>query len=176
MKQCMELIYERFSLYFYPEGAVQFKAHPMVSSKALAEDEVTVFDEQVYLSVGHFPSPTGKQINTTDSSDEVTTSATESKDGEFFEVKLHFEFKNPTKTQVTLCEALDWKPYHIILNQMDFTGKVASRRMIRNGIGQSRVTVTENLGIISVDITVKNTSGIQLITQANSEASSHTDF
>ena len=164
MKQCMELIYERFSLDFYPEGAVQFKAHPMVSSKVLGEDEVTVFGEQVYLSVGHFSSPTGKQIKTTDSSEEVTTSATESKDGEIFEVNLHFEFKNPTKTQTTLCEALDYRPYHVVLNQMDFTGKVASRRIIRNGIGQSRVKVTENLGVISVDMTIKNTSGIQLIT------------
>ena len=159
----MELIYERFSLDFYPEGGVQFKSHPMVGSKLLNADEVMILDEQVYLSVGNFSAPTGKQIHANDSAEEVTTSATETKDGEIFEVILHFEFKNPTKTQVTLCEAMDWKPYHVVLNQMDFTGKVASRRIIRNGIGQSRVKVTENLGIISVDMSIKNTSGIQLI-------------
>lgn len=163
MSQCLELIYDRFSMDFYPEGGVQFKNHPLTAAKMLAADEVTIYDEQLYLSVGHYPDGTGKQIDANDTADDVTTSAKESKDGDIFEVKLHFEFKNPTKTKVSLCEALDWKPYHIVLSQMDFTGKVASRRVIRNGIGQSRVQITEDMGIVSVDVTVKNTNGIQLI-------------
>lgn len=163
MNQCLELIYDRFSIDFYPEGGVQFKNHPMTLSKMLSADDVTVFSEQVYLSVGHYPDASGKQIDANDSAEDVTTSAKESKDGEIYEVNLHFEFKNPTKTKTSLCEALDWKPYHVVLNQMDFTGKVASRRIIRNGIGQSRVKVTEDKGIISVDITIRNTNGIQFI-------------
>lgn len=163
MSQCLELIYDRFSLDFYPEGGVQFKSHPMTISKMLSPDEVTVIEDQVYLSVGHYPDASGKQIDANDSAEDITTSAKESKDGEVFEVNLHFEFKNPTKTKVSLCEALDWKPYHIVLNQMDFTGRVASRRVIRNGEGQSRVQVTEDKGIISVDVTIRNNNGIQPI-------------
>lgn len=163
MKHCIELIYDRFSIDFYPEGGVQFKTHPMVASKVLAADEVTIHDSQVYLSVGHYPSASAKQINTNDSAEDVTTSAKESKDGEIFEVNLHFEFKNPTKTEATLCEALDLSPYHVVLNHLDFTGKVSSRRIIRNGVGQSRVKITEEKGILSVDMTVKNMSGIQHI-------------
>lgn len=163
MSQCIELIYDRFTIDFYPEGGVLFNIHPMVASKMLADSEVSILEDQVYLSVGHFPGATAKQIDANDSAEEVTTSAKESKDGEVFEVNLHFEFKNPTKTKVALCEALDWKPFHAVLNQMDFTGKVASRRVIRNGEGQSRVQVTEDKGIIFVDVTVRNTNGIQLI-------------
>lgn len=163
MKPCIELIYDRFSVDFYPEGGVQFSNHPMVTSKVLASDEVSIIDSELYLSVGHYPNSLAKQINANDSAEEVTTSANESKDGEFFEVGLHFEFKNPTKTETTLCEALDFAPYHVVLNHMDFTGKVASRRIIRNGKGQSRVKVTENQGVISVDMTIRNVNGIQLI-------------
>lgn len=163
MNQCVELIYDRFSIDFYPEGGVQFKDHPMTISKMLSADDVSVFEEQIYLSVGHFPDATGKQIDANDTAEEVTTSAKETKEGEVFEVKLHFELKNPTKTKVSLCEALDWRPYHMVLNQMDFTGKVASRRIVRNGEGQSRVQVTESEGIIVVDVTVRNTNGIQMI-------------
>lgn len=163
MNQCLDLTYDRFSIDFYPEGGVQFKNHPMTISKMLASGEVIIIEDQVYLSVGHYPDASGKQIDANDSAEEITTSANESKDGEVFEVNLHFEFKNPTKTKVSLCEALDWKPYHIVLNQMDFVGKVASRRVIRNGEGQSRVKVTEDKGIILVDVTVRNTNGIQMI-------------
>lgn len=163
MNTCNELIFERFSMDFYPEGGVQFKSHPMVVEKILGGNDVEIFGNQLYLSVGHYPASTGKQINTNDTSDKITTTAIEEKDGEVFQVKVHFEFQNPTKTATTLCEALDLKPYHIVLNQLDFTGKVASRRIIRNGIGQSRTVVTENKGIISVDITVRNTNGIQLL-------------
>ena len=163
MKPCVELIYDRFSIDFYPEAGVQFKTHPMVTGKVLSSDEVNVIDDLLYLSVGHYPGGTAKQIHANDSSDKVTTSANESKDGEVFEVNLHFEFRNPTKTSVSLCEALDWKPYHIVLSQMDFAGKVAARRIIRNGIGQSRVSVTESEGVVSVDVTVRNTNGIQLV-------------
>ena len=103
MKQCFELIYDRFSIQFYPESAVQFRTHPMASGKVLTADEVTIDESQLYLAVGHFLENTGKQICTTDSSDEVTTSASESKEGEIFDVNLHFEFRNPTKTQSVLC-------------------------------------------------------------------------
>jgi hypothetical protein len=163
MKQCIELIYDRFTIGFYPEAGVQFTTHPMVSGKILSSGEVTIFEDQLYLSVGNFPDGSAKQIHANDSADNVTTSATESKDGEFFEVNLHFEFKNPTKTEATLCEALDLAPYHVVLNQMDFTGKVASRRVIRNGVGQSRVKVSENQGLLSVDMTIRNVKGIQWI-------------
>lgn len=163
MKRCVELIYDRFSIDFYTEAGVQFINHPMTTGKVLASDEVTILDSELYLSVGHYTGGTAKQIDANDSADEVTTSANESKDGEVFEVNLHFEFKNPTKTKTSLCEALDFAPYHVVLNQMDFTGKVASRRIIRNGKGQSRVKVTENQGIISVDMTIRNVNGIQLI-------------
>lgn len=163
MNQCLDFIYDRFSIDFYPEGGVQFSNHPVTPAKMLSPDEVTIVEDTLYLSVGHYPGATGKQIEANDSAEEITTSAKESKDGEVFEVNLHFEFKNPTKTKVSLCEALDWKPYHIVLNQMDFVGKVASRRVIRNGEGQSRVKVTEDKGIILVDVTVRNTNGIQMI-------------
>ena len=163
MTNCVELIYDRFSMDFYPEGGVQFKNHPMVTGKVLSPDEVSVIESELYLSVGHFPNGNAKQIHANDSANEVTTSANESKDGEVFDVELHFEFKNPTKTKMVLCESLDRAPYHVVLNQMDFTGKVASRRIIRNGKGQSRVKVTENQGIISVDMTIRNVNGIQLI-------------
>ena len=163
MKTCVELIYDRFSMDFYPEGGVQFTNHPMVASKVLASDEVTIIESELYLSVGHYPNASAKQIDTDDSAGEVTTSANESKDNEVYEVNLHFEFRNPTKTEATLCEALDFAPYHVVLNQMDFTGKVASRRIIRNGQGQSRVKVTENQGILSVDMTIRNVNGIQRI-------------
>ena len=163
MNQCLDLIFDRFSIGFYPEGGVQFKDHCLVHSKVLDASDVTILEDQLYLSVGHFPEPTAKQIDANDSAQEVTTSAKESKDGEVFEVNLHFEFKNPTKTRVSMCEAMDWNPFHIVLCQMDFTGKVASRRVIRNGVGQSRVKVTEDMGVISVDVTVRNTNGIQMI-------------
>ena len=163
MKPCVELIYDRFSIDFYPEAGVQFKTHPMVTGKVLSSDEVNVIDDLLYLSVGHYPGGTAKQIHANDSSNEVTTSANELKDGEVFEVNLHFEFRNPTKTETSLCEALDLAPYHVVLNQMDFTGKVASRRVIRNGTGQSRVKVTEDQGIVLVDMTIRNVNGIQLI-------------
>lgn len=163
MNQCLDFVYDRFSIGFYPEEGVQFRSHPMVPAKMLSVDEVTVFEDHLYLSVGNYPANTGKQICANDSAEEITTSAKEAKDGEVFEVNLHFEFRNPSKTSVSLCEALDWKPYHIVLSQMDFTGKVAARRIIRNGVGQSRVAVTESQGVVSVDVTVRNTNGIQLI-------------
>lgn len=163
MTNCIELIYDRFTVEFFPEGGVQFKTHPMVAAKVLGKEEVTILNDTLYLAVGNFSENTGKKIRANDSAENVTTSAKESKEGEVFEVNVHFEFKNPTKTQTTLCEALDLKPYHIVLNQMDFTGKVASRRIIRNGVGQSRVYVTENQGVISVDATIRNVSGIQIL-------------
>ena len=163
MKSCVELIYERFSIDFYPEAGVQFKNHPMVSGKVLASDEVTIIESQLYLSVGYYPGATAKQIHANDSAEEITTSAKESKDGEVFQVELHFEFKNPSKTETSLCEAMDWSPFHAVLNQMDFTGKVTSRRIIRNGWGNSRVKVAENNGIVSVDILIRNTNGIQFL-------------
>lgn len=163
MSKCVELIYDRFTLDFYPEAGVQFKNHPLATGKVLANDEVTIITSEVYLSVGNFSGHTGKKIKTNDSAEEITTSANESKDGEVFEVNLHFEFKNPTKTATDLCEALDFKPYHVVLNQLDFTGKVASRRIVRNGTGQSRVTVTENMGVIAVDMIVRNVNGIQIV-------------
>lgn len=163
MKQCIDLIFERFSIDFYTEGGVQFRQHPLTTAKVLSAADVSIIESELYLSVGYYPSPSAKQIHANDSASEVTTSAKESKDGEVFEVKLHFEFKNPTKTSTTLCEALDLAPYHIVLSQLDFAGKVAARRIIRNGVGQSRVHVTEDVGIVKVDVTVCNTNGIQFI-------------
>ena len=163
MDQCLDFVYDRFCIGFYPEDGIAFGSHPMVPQKMLSADEVNISEEHLYLSVGNYPTNTGKQICANDSAEEITTSAKESKDGEVFEVNLHFEFKNPTKNSVSLCEALDWKPYHVVLSYMDYTGKVAVRRIIRNGVGQSRVAVTESQGVVSVDVTIRNTNGIQMV-------------
>lgn len=163
MNTCLELIYDRFGIDFYTYPGVQFKNPMMIREKFISAAEITILDSELYLSVGNFPQHTGKQIRANDTYDDATTSVKEKKDGEQYTVTLHFEFKRPTATAVKLCEAMDLAAYHIVLKQYTISGGLGSRRIIRNGDGQSRVVVTEGKGVVNVDITIQNVNGIQMI-------------
>jgi len=159
----LELIYDRFGLEFYPSGGVQFKDPMMLKKKFLCTRDVSILAGLLYLAVGNFTEHTGKSIRANDTQERVTTRVEEQKDGEYYKVSVHFEFTSPTQTSVGLCEALDYAAYHVILNQYDFTGRTASRRVIRCEEGQGRVEVTEEKGIVKVDATIRNVNGIQII-------------
>ena len=163
MNDCLELIYDRFGIDFYPLAGVQFKKPMMIHEKFVSSSDITIIPSELYLSVGNFPEHTGKQIKANDTQDNITTTVSERKDNEQYTVNIHFEFKNPTAMSVSLCEAMDVQPFHIILNQYALTGGIGSRRVIRNGEGQSRVEVSEEEGAIKIDITIQNVNGIQLI-------------
>lgn len=163
MNNCLELIYDRFGIDFYPMTGVLFKKPMMVHEKVIGSSDIIIVPPELYLSVGNFPEHTGKQIKANDTQDNITTAVSENKDNEQYAVEVHFEFNVPTAMSVSLCETLDIRPFHIILNQYSLTGGIGSRRVIRNGEGQSRVKVTEEKGVIKVDVSIKNTNGIQLI-------------
>lgn len=163
MSNCLELIYDRFGIDFYTFSGVQFKTPMMIKKKFLPSSDISILDSELYLSVGNFPQHTGKQIRSNDSLNDITTTVKEKKNEEQYTVELHFEFKQPTATSVGLCEALDLAPYHIILKQYSLNGTIAGRRVIRSGEGQYKVSVTEEKGIINVDIAIENVNGIQLI-------------
>lgn len=115
------------------------------------------------LSVGNFPAHAVGKIRADDTADRITTTVKEKRSNEIYEVEVHFEFRSPDRDNVRLCEGLDAAPYHIVLNRFALDGKIADRRIIRNGEGHSRTQVTEEEGIIKVDITVRNVSGIQMM-------------
>lgn len=163
MNNCLELIYDRFGIEFYPVSAVIFKKTMMEKQKFIAASDIAIDNSSVYLQVGNYPAHSEKQINANDTYDNITSKVSEKKKNEQYTVSIHFEFQKPTEDAVFTCESLDYDPYHIVLNQYDFTGAIASRRVIRNGTGQSRVEMTEEKGIIKVDMTVQNLNGIQLI-------------
>lgn len=157
------MTYDRFSIEFYPESAIILKKQMMEKQKFIPVSSITIDNSSVYLQVGNYPAHSGKQIHANDTYENITSKVSEKKDGEQYTVSVHFEFQKPTENSVLLCESLDYTPYHIVLNQYDFAGAMVSRRLIRNGTGQSRVEVTEEKGVIKVDMTVQNVNGIQLI-------------
>lgn len=163
MEKCLELIYDRFGIEFYSHSGVEFKQPMQLCKKMISASDVVISEEGLYLQVGHYPKHTGKQIRSNDTADNVTSSVSEDFDNGYYTVNVHFEFSNPDTNSVNLCQALDTAPFHVILVSYALDGRVTSRRIIRNEEGQSLTFVTESNGIVSVDMTIVNPSGIQLI-------------
>lgn len=165
MNNCIELIYDRFNLEFYPEDGIQFNSTLTDHSKIITTDQCVIFDTKKYLSVGNHPQHTTTTIKSNDTPDDVTTSVTEEYNNEQYVVNIHFEFKKPTSTAVSLVEAFDFQPFHVVLKHQALDGKSSLIRVIQNGLGQFRSTITENQGVINVNMTIVNTNGIQLIVE-----------
>ncbi len=163
MNNCLELIYDRFGLWFYAQSGVQFNSPMMLPGKFLDASSVILSEGGLYLQVGHYDKHTGKQIRSNDTASEVTSSVSEEFDNEVYTVKIHFEFTQPSANAVGLCEALDKAPFHVVVVRYALDGSVADKRIIRNGEGQSRTTLTESAGVVSVDMTVVCANGIQLL-------------
>lgn len=163
MNGCIELIFDYFGIEFYRPSGVSFSDPMMLKKKFLSASDISIQPSDRYLAVGNFDGHSGIYIQSNDRQDEITTKVSEKKNGEQYTVSVHFEFVRPTQEAVRLCEGLDEAPYHIVLNQLGFTGAVASRRVIRCETGQSRAEVTEEKGTVKVDVTVQNVNGIQLI-------------
>lgn len=163
MSTCLELIYDRFGIDFYPLQSVNFANPIQVIEKFMEKEEVEFLTASPILSVGNYPAHSDGKIRANDTASSITTTVKEKKSKEVYEVEVHFEFKQPLKVNVDACEEMDAAPCHIVLNRFNLNGTVADRRIIRNGEGNSRTEVTEENGVINVDIKIQNVNGIQLI-------------
>lgn len=163
MDHCNEFIYDRFRLEFYPESAVSSSLNPNVRTKVVPDEEMIVDAEQLYLEVGSFPCHTGKRIATNDTATKVNTKIKEKKNGDVYKVSISFQFARPNPSLLSLCAAIDYKPFHVFVRYLGMAGEVVSSRYIYNSLAQSSTSVSEEEGIVTVETEIVNVNGVQMI-------------
>lgn len=163
MSTCIELIFSGFRIDFFPQTGMQFRRPLPIRSKFINDTDVTWQEDTVFLSVGHFPEHTDSCIRTTDTANEVTTSVSESLNGEFYEVAIAFEFRNPTQQIMNRCLQLDEAPHHVRITQFAMDGRPQRYRVVRAEEGAVRARIIDQGETMRVEVTVAAVNGLQSV-------------
>lgn len=163
MQDCNELIYERFRIECYPLEAVSCSQNPLMVTKTVPQSMLQVDSSRLYMEIGSFPSHTGKRISTNDTAKKVNTKVSEKTDNSFYKVSIRFQFEKGDANSLNLCMALNIKPFYFFIRYLGMDGRVVGSRFISNDLGSSQASITEEQGLVTVEITLANVNGIQTI-------------
>jgi hypothetical protein len=162
MNNCLELFYDRFRIDFYSSEGVTGDGPLMLVRRAVDKSLISVSDSARLFSVGPYAAHDDSHFRANDTKDSVTTKVSESKEDNYYEVTLHFEFQNPTLNVLNMCDKLQYTPIVALIRFLGVDGKPSATRLIRpaNEVAQA-LSVTEEDGVTVVELTLYSVNGIQ---------------
>jgi hypothetical protein len=161
MNNCLEQYNDRYRVDFYARVGVTGLEPIQLRTRSLDASVVSISEGSRMFSVGRYAQHDLTHFRANDSRNTITTKVEESKEDDYYEVKLHFEFQNPTANMLNLCESLD-SSFVAVVRFLGADGKVAASRLVCPSNGCSaEVEITESEGVTSVDITIYSINGLQ---------------
>lgn len=164
MEVCKDLLYDRFLIEFFPIEAVSCGQNPCVRSKCIRAEDVIIDRDELYLQVGCFQRHSSKRIATNDSATKVHTKLEEKQADNGYKVTLEFQFDNLDSNSLSLCNAMFYVQFHVLVHHLAMDGSIAQSLFIYNGWQGAQAATTVRQGTATVEMEIGNLNGIQLMT------------